>query len=74
MQFRELVSCDPLKKRLAARQQQVARVKARQPQTNTGRQVYVKELNATAGSMRIEGKRVPDGMHKQILTKHGARW
>ena len=74
IQFQPLVSQAPLEKRLAEKQQQLARVDAKQPAKFTGRQLYVRELNCEAQEQRLRGKQVPDDIHIEILARHGARW
>ena len=74
IQFQPLVSQAPLEKRLAEKQQQLARVDAKQPAKFTGRQLYERELTCEAQEQRLRGKQVPDDIHIEIMARHGARW
>ena len=73
-QLEPLFNVLPDEWRLYKLEKKLSTVLARRPANLTGRQLYVKELNAQARKLRSEGRDVAPRIHVDIMNKHGATW
>ena len=62
---------DPLRRKIRAVSQRIARLQTRRLELITGRHAYCKMLSGEAKRMRAEGRQVPSTLTKHVIKSHG---
>ena len=61
-------------RRIVQLERRMVALDRRCPSHINGRHMFVKDLNAKSADMKLQGRVVPEDMHKQIMVAHGPLW
>ena len=65
---------DEVDGKISRLQQRLSSSERRAPEHISGRQMFLKDLNARASAMKMAGRSVAPGIHVKLMQKHGRMW